>query len=62
MFGYGTFERTIAVLDRLFSDYADHVCGDRFTAADVYVGSQLMFPMQFGLIDKSDSFTRYASG
>ncbi|HWU92783.1 MAG TPA: glutathione S-transferase family protein [Sphingomicrobium sp.] len=59
MFGYGTFDRTIAVLDRLFSD-RDYVCGDRFTAADVYVGSQLMFPMQFGLIDKSDSFTRYA--
>ena len=42
-----------------FSD-RDYVCGDRFTAADVYVGSQLMFPMQFGLIDKRDSFARYA--
>ena len=59
MFGYGNFDRVIAVLDEFLS-LRDYVCGDRFTAADVYVGSQLMFPMQFGIIDKSDSFTRYA--
>ena len=59
MFGYGNFDRTIAVLDELFS-LRDYVCGDRFTAADVYVGSQLMFPMQFGMIEKRDSFARYA--
>lgn len=59
MFGYGNFDRTISTLDQLFSS-RDYVCGDRFTAADVYVGSQLMFPMQFGLIDKRDSFARYA--
>jgi glutathione S-transferase len=59
MFGYGNFDRTISVLDTLFSE-RDYVCGERFTAADVYVGSQLMFPMQFGLLDKRDSFARYA--
>lgn len=59
MFGYGNFERTITTLDRFLSD-RDYVCGERFTAADVYVGSQLMFPMQFGLVDKRDSFARYA--
>jgi glutathione S-transferase len=59
MFGYGTFDRAIGVLDDLFSS-RDYVCGDRFTAADVYVGSQLMFPMQFGLVEKRDSFARYA--
>lgn len=59
MFGYGNFERTITTLDRFLSD-RDYVCGDRFTAADVYVGSQLMFPMQFGLIDTRDSFAGYA--
>jgi glutathione S-transferase len=58
MFGYGNFERAVAVLDELFS-LRDYVCGDRFTAADVYVGSQLMFPMQFGLIPEKDSFVRY---
>jgi len=58
MFGYGNFEKAIAALDELFS-LRDYVCGDRFTAADVYVGSQIMFPMQFGMLPERDSFTRY---
>src|SRR5690348_1138044 len=58
MFGYGNFERAVAVLDELFS-LRDYVCGDRFTAADVYVGSQLMFPMQFGILPERESFVRY---
>jgi glutathione S-transferase len=58
MFGYGTYERVVAVLDELFS-LRDYVCGDRFTAADVYVGSQIMFPMQFGMLPERDSFARY---
>jgi glutathione S-transferase len=37
----------------------DYVCGDRFTAADVYVGSQIMFPLQFGMLPERDSFLRY---
>jgi glutathione S-transferase len=58
MFGYGTFETVVSVLDELFS-LRDYVCGDRFTAADVYVGSQIMFPMQFGMLPERDSFARY---
>jgi glutathione S-transferase len=58
MFGYGTYERTVAVLDELFS-LRDYVCGERFTAADVYVGSQIMFPLQFGMLPERESFTRY---
>ena len=58
MFGYGNFEKVIAVLDELFS-LRDYVCGDRFTAADVYVGSQLMFPMQFKMLPERGSFLRY---
>jgi glutathione S-transferase len=58
MFGYGNFDKVVAVLDELFS-LRDFVCGDRFTAADVYVGSQIMFPLQFGMLPERDSFTRY---
>jgi glutathione S-transferase len=58
MFGYGNFDKVIAVLDELLS-LRDYVCGDRFTAADVYLGSQIMFPMQFGLLPEKDSFVRY---
>jgi glutathione S-transferase len=58
MFGYGNFEKAIAAIDELFS-LRDYVCGDRFTAADVYVGSQIMFPLQFGMLPERDSFIRY---
>ena len=58
MFGYGNFERAVAAVDELFS-LRDYVCGDRFTAADVYVGSQIMFPLQFGMLPERESFLRY---
>lgn len=58
MFGYGNFSKVIAVLDELLS-LRDYVCGNRFTAADVYLGSQIMFPMQFGLMPQRESFVRY---
>jgi glutathione S-transferase len=58
MFGYGSYDKVVAILDELFSR-RDFVCGDRFTAADVYVGSQIMFPMQFGMLPERDSFARY---
>jgi len=58
MFGYGNFDRVIAVLDELFS-LRDYVCGNRFTAADVYVGSQIMFPMQFNMLPERVSFLKY---
>ena len=58
MFGYGNFDKAIAAIDELFS-LRNYVCGDRFTAADVYVGSQIMFPLQFGMLPERDSFLRY---
>ena len=58
MFGYGNYDRVVAVLDELFS-LRDYVCGKRFTAADVYVGSQIMFPMQFGMLPERESFKHY---
>lgn len=58
MFGYGTFERTIdtlagAVEERRF------IAGDRFSAADVYVGSMLDFLIQFGLLASRPAFEDY---
>ena len=58
MFGYGNFEKAVAAVDALLSS-RDYVCGDRFTAADVYVGSQIMFPLQFGMLPERDSFLNY---
>src|SRR5438270_2901461 len=58
MFGYGNFDKAIAAVDEMLS-LRDYVCGERFTAADVYLGSQIMFPMQFGMLPERDSFLRY---
>ena len=59
MFGYGSFERTIDTLAAHFADNA-YVCGDRFTAADVYVGSQVLWGTQFGTMPKRPEFEPYA--
>ena len=59
MFGYGSYDKVVAVLDELFT-LRDYVCGDRFTAADVYVGSAIMWGTQFGTLPQRESFTAYA--
>jgi glutathione S-transferase len=58
MFGYGTYDHTVAALDELFS-LRDYVCGDRFTAADVYVGSAINWGTQFGTLPQRASFAAY---
>jgi glutathione S-transferase len=37
-----------------------YLCGERFTAADVYVGAQIGWGLQFGTIDKRSAFEDYA--
>lgn len=59
MAGYGNLDRVIDVLEAHLSD-RDYVCGDRFTMADVYVGSQVDWGLQFGTLPDRDSFTAYA--
>ena len=44
MFGYGSFDHVVAVLDEHFT-HQDYAAGERFTAADVYVGSAIMLPL-----------------
>jgi glutathione S-transferase len=56
--GYGSLEETIDNLDRAIVP-GPYICGDQFTAADVYVGAQLGFGMQFGSIEKRPSFEAY---
>jgi len=56
--GYGTFERVMNTLEQALSG-ADYLVGNRFSAADVYVGSQVGFGLMFGTIDKRPAFERY---
>ena len=58
MAGYGSFEETIDCLETAVRD-CPYICGEQFTAADVYVGSQIGWGMMFGTIPKRDSFAEY---
>jgi glutathione S-transferase len=58
MVGYGTREQTLAALEDELKR-SEYIAGDRFTAADVYVGSHVGFGMMFGTIDKRPAFERY---
>jgi glutathione S-transferase len=58
MMGYGSLADTLNVLEGAVSQSA-YIAGDSFTAADVYVGSQIGFGMQFGTIQKRPAFERY---
>ncbi len=58
MAGYGTFDTVVDVLDEAVGA-RDYVCGDRFTAADVYFGSQIIWGVMFGTLPKRDSFQPY---
>jgi glutathione S-transferase len=57
--GYGNYDRVVAALDGLLSS-RDYVCGDRFTAADVYVGATINWGTQFGTLPPLDSFLAYS--
>ena len=42
MIGYGTYEAVLDTLERAVSE-AEYVAGPRFSAADVYVGSHILW-------------------
>ena len=58
MVGYGSFAEAVDTLEHAVSR-APYVAGDRFTAADVYVGSAVGWFTQFGMLDKRPAFTDY---
>lgn len=58
MFGYGNYDLTVDVLEKAVAAHP-YIAGDRFTAADVYVGSQVAWGVQFGSLPKRDAFADY---
>ena len=58
MAGYGSFEETIDALEQAVSG-GPYICGEQFTAADVYVGAQIGWGMMFGSIEKRPTFSDY---
>lgn len=58
MAGYGSYDMAIDVLEKAVSAHP-YIAGDRFTAADVYVGSQVGWGLQFGTVPKRAAFEDY---
>jgi glutathione S-transferase len=58
MFGYGSFDATVDVLEKAVSAHP-YIAGDRFTAADIYVGSAVGWGTMFGTLPKRQAFLDY---
>lgn len=58
--GYGSFELAVDTLDYAVSQGGPWLLGDRFTAADVYVGSQVSWGLMFGSLPSRPAFQAYA--
>ena len=59
MVGFGNVSRVLDTLEGHMED-RDWVCGNRFTMADVYVGSQVDWGLTFGSIPPREAFVAYA--
>jgi glutathione S-transferase len=58
--GYGSYEDAVNALEIAVSG-GPYICGERFTAADVDVGSQVAWGMMFGTLEKRPAFEEYAA-
>ena len=61
MAGYGSFEAAMDGLETAVSGKT-YIAGDQFSAADVYVGSQIGWGLAFGSIEKRPAFEAYWAG
>jgi len=60
MAGFGSLPAALDALESAVADKA-FVAGDRFSAADVYVGSQIDWGLQFGTIASRPAFEAYVA-
>jgi glutathione S-transferase len=58
MLGYGCEADVLNALERALSA-SEYVAGNRFSAADVYVGAQIGWGLQFGLLERRPAFEAY---
>lgn len=58
MVGFGSYADVINALETALAP-GPFICGDQFTAADVYVGSSLGWGLMFGTIEKRPAFVAY---
>ncbi len=60
MAGYGHYDLMVDALEVAVAAHT-WIAGERFTAADVYVGSQILWGAQFGTLPKREAFAAYAA-
>ena len=60
MVGYGTYEAVMDTLERAVSGRG-YVAGERFSAADVYVGSHIGWGLLMGTVENRPAFAEYWS-
>lgn len=58
MVGYGCFETVMDALEQAVAG-GDYLAGKRFSAADVYVGSQISWGLMFGSVEARPAFKAY---
>jgi glutathione S-transferase len=58
MVGSGSIEDVVSALEYAVSQ-SEYIAGDRFTAADVYVGSQIGWGTMFGTLEMRPAFKSY---
>jgi glutathione S-transferase len=59
-FGYGNYDLAISTLEKALTGRT-YIAGDRFTAADLFVGANVNFMLQFNLLEPTAAFTDYAA-
>ncbi len=60
MVGFGSYQDVLKTLEHAVSQ-GDYLLGDRFSAADVYLGSQIGWGLQFGTLEKRPSLEAYSA-
>jgi glutathione S-transferase len=59
MFGYGNYDLAIGTLEKALAD-KEYLAADHFTAADLFVGANVNFMLQFKLLEPKPVFVDYA--
>jgi glutathione S-transferase len=60
MAGFGTYDLTMNTLEKALLGKS-YIAGNRFTAADLFVGAMVGFMIQFNLLDPRPAFTDYVA-
>jgi glutathione S-transferase len=61
MVGYGSYEQAVDTLELAAKSASRWLLGEQFTAADVYVGSQVSWGLMFKTLPERPAFVEYAT-